>query len=316
LEFYRIADDKLVIVDEMAVLKSPLVDLVAELSSDINLGSVALQTADANAPFYLSATVAGDAPISKAIDNDPSTYYGSTWGSEVGHHHYWQVDLADAANLSEFKFSYINRANGSDVPTKINVQGSNDGETFTDIVVLTDGLPSAGGATYNSATITNNGYRYLRFEVPSTTNNFSFPENVEQEVTIAVAEFRLKYTAVEDYSAKDKAILDAIAAAQEVIDNPSATEEDINTAFVNLKMASVEKPSYPFTVTTNDAEPVVYALKSGRTNDGLEWWYTYDSSDGKISLTQYTAAQTQLWYFKEVVTSDYKYALQLFPYTG
>ncbi len=313
LEFYPLAESNLVVVDELAVLKTPLVELVAQTSSNINLGSITLQTTDPNAPFYLSATVQGDAPISAAIDNNPATHYGSTWGSAVGHHHYWQVDLVDAANLEEFKFSYITRDNGKDIPTKINVQGSTDGVTFTDIVVLTEELPTAGGVTYNSATIANDGYRYIRFEVPSTTTNFSAAGNAEQEVTISVAEFRLKYADVNDYSAKDKAIVEAIAAAQEVIDNPAATEEDINNAWVNLKMASLEKPTYPFTVTTDDSNPVVYAIKSGR---GEGFWYTYDATDGKIALSPYTAAQTQLWYFKEVVTEDYKYALQLFPYTG
>ena len=227
--------------------EKPLLDALNELSTLVNNAKqelsnkhkVALQTTDANAPFYLSATVQGDAPISAAIDNNPATYYGSTWGSTVGHHHYWQVDLVEATNLEEFTFSYITRANGKDTPTKINVQGSTDGVTFTDIVVLTEELPTAGGVTYNSATIANNGYRYIRFEVPSTTTNFSAAENVEQEVTIAIAEFSLIDANLNNYSAGDKNKLNAISAAEEVLNADNNTLQSVQTAIETFNAAMV-----------------------------------------------------------------------------
>lgn len=227
--------------------EKPLFDALNELSTLVNNAKqelsnkhkVALQTTDANAPFYLSATVQGDAPISAAIDNNPATYYGSTWGSEVGHHHYWQVDLADAANLEEFTFSYITRANGKDTPTKINVQGSTDGVTFTDIVVLTEELPTAGGVTYNSATIANNGYRYIRFEVPSTTTNFSAAGNVEQEVTISIAEFSMIDANLNNYSVNDKNKLNAISAAEEVLNADNNTLKTVQDAIDALNAAMV-----------------------------------------------------------------------------
>ena len=227
--------------------EKPLLDALNELSTLVNNAKqelsnkhkVALQTTDANAPFYLSATVHGDAPISAAIDNNPATYYGSTWGSEVGHRHYWQVDLADAANLEEFTFSYITRANLNDTPTKINVQGSADGTTFTDIVVLTDGLPTTGGATYNSAKIVNNGYRYIRFEVPSTVNNYSAPGKPDQEVTVSIAEFSLSDANVDNYSAVDKNKANAISAAEEVLNADNNTLQSVQTAIEAFNAAMV-----------------------------------------------------------------------------
>lgn len=311
LEFYPIAQDNLVLVDLMEVKKQPLVDLISEVKR--GLGSLPLQTTDSNAPFYLSATVQGDAPISAAIDNNPATHYGSTWGSEVGHHHYWQVDLADASNLEEFTFSYITRANGSDTPTKINVQGSTDGEAFTDIVVLTDGLPTAGGSTYASAKISNDGYRYIRFEVPSTTNNYSKPEKPEQEVTIAIAEFSLFTLDENQYSEKDKELKAVIDAAQQVVDDMGATEEQINEAIKNIRIATLVKPTYPFTITTDDSQPALYTIKSGR---GEGYWYTYDEEDGMIALQAFTGGTNQQWYFKEVITEDFNCYLQLLPVLG
>ncbi len=65
----------------------------------------------------------------------------------------------------------------------------------------------------------------------------------------------------------------------------------------------------PVQLTTNDAAPFYYALKSGRTG---EFWYTYDSSDGKISLGANTGADIQLWFFKGLY-QDGKLCVQLYP---
>ena len=297
-------------VDEKTSLKM----LIREVEAGVILGKMPLQVENASAAYYLSATVQGDAPISKAIDNDPSTYYGSTWSSEVGSHHYWQVDLGEGVSLSSFVISYITRANGSDTPTQINVKGSANGIDFSNSIATLTELPSTGGASYTSEEIANpEGYRYIRFEVPSTTNNFSYPENPEQEVTISLAEFSLISKDAETWTEEDKELKKLIDDATAVANDPAATEGDILAAYASLKMLTVEKPVYPFTVTTDEANPVLYAIKSGR---GDAYWYTYDANDRKISLAQYTATNAQLWYFKQVVTADFAYALQLCPYLG
>ncbi len=221
--------------DAINTLTTLVTDAKKELVSKHKL---TLQTTDVNAPFYLSATEQGDAPISAANDNNPGTYYGSTWGSTVGHHHYWQVDLADAANLEEFKFSYITRANGKDTPTQINVQGSVDGEEFTDILVL-EGLPTAGGSLYVSEAIANEGYRYIRFEVPSTTTNFSAAGDATQEVTIAIAEFFLLNVNSDSYTAHDQNVDNAIVAAEAVLNASNNTLQSVQTAIDEFNAALV-----------------------------------------------------------------------------
>ena len=67
--------------------------------------------------------------------------------------------------------------------------------------------------------------------------------------------------------------------------------------------------SLPVQLTTNDAVPFYYALKTGRPG---EFWYTYDSSDGKISLGPNTDTDTQLWFFKGLY-QDGKLCVQLYP---
>ena len=212
--------------------KSALKAKISEYKSKVVC--IPLQTSDPKGAFYLSATEHGDAPIDKMIDGKADTYYGSTWGSVVGHRHYWQVDLVDASALPEFTFEYITRANGNDSPTQIDIKGSKDGSQFTDIVSLKDGLPTTGGTSYKSATISNSeGYRYIRFEIPSTANNYSAAGNAEQEVTISLAEFALFKTEA-NYSDADKFILSQVKEAQEVVDDENASQAEVDAALAAL----------------------------------------------------------------------------------
>ena len=77
-----------------------------------------------------------------------------------------------------------------------------------------------------------------------------------------------------------------------------------------------EKPKYPFTLTSDDANPKLYAIKSGR---GDAYWYTYvtEGDDaGKIALAAYTGDNLQKWYFKEVASDKNAFGLQLYPAAG
>ncbi len=71
----------------------------------------------------------------------------------------------------------------------------------------------------------------------------------------------------------------------------------------------------PYILTTDDNSPVLYAIKSGRTNEDKEWWYTYDASDAKIALKEFKAEDTQYWYFK-AAEQDGLLRVQLYPYAG
>ena len=73
--------------------------------------------------------------------------------------------------------------------------------------------------------------------------------------------------------------------------------------------------SLPFTITTDDNAPALYAIKSGRNNDSKEWYYTYDAEDAKIALTQFTGEDTQYWYFK-AAAQDGLLRIQIYPYAG
>ena len=225
---------------EMIAAKKALSEEIAQVSA--TLGALPLQTENPEGAYYLTATLPGDAPVSAAIDNNPATHYGSTWSVEIGSHHYWQVDLGETVSLESFVFSYVTRSGNAsnDTPTQINIKGSADGVNFDNtIVTLTkedDDLPGYGGNSYKSAVVENLGnYRFIRFEVPSTDKNYSYPSKPDQEVTIAIAEFRLFVGDESMWSEKDRVINAAIEAAQEVLDDENATVSELNDATVTLR---------------------------------------------------------------------------------
>lgn len=81
--------------------------------------------------------------------------------------------------------------------------------------------------------------------------------------------------------------------------------EDAGSTFVT-------EEAIPVKLTIGESTPIYYALKTGRDWDSKEWWYNYDSTDGKISLTQFDGSDTQWWYFKGTLI-DKKVHVQLVP---
>ena len=311
VEFYAIPTEDLIVYGPVAVAKLELESYIAEVSA--SLGKIALQTTDANAAGYLSSCGSASAEGNvedKMIDGKNDTFYGSPWQSSVGQEHYWQVDLGEGVALSEFVFNYVTRNGGTNSPSRITVLGSTDGSTFDATLSTIENLPDEGGARYESEVISNpDAYRYLRFQAYDDEKDWAM--NDGKETTIAIAEFELISKDEAIWSEQDKAIKAAVDAAQTVLNSDDATVEAIAEALHNVKMAAVVMPEYPFTVTTDDENPVLYAIKSGR---GDAYWYTYDDADGMIALSQYTGATKQWWFFKAVVTEDYQYAVQLYPY--
>lgn len=115
--------------------------------------------------------------------------------------------------------------------------------------------------------------------------------------------------------------------------NANTNSYDANTymAFTENGLASISsetyenenlyqweiRSGYPFNLTTDNADPAAYRIKTGRTINSKEWWYTYGNDDDKISLTQFTDADWKqyYWFFKEIKENGIYY-LQLYPYAG
>lgn len=105
------------------------------------------------------------------IDNDPTTYfhtnYGSGSNSTDGKNHYLAVDLGEGKSLNSVQINWLNRnTSGTNAavtnPTSVKVDGSNDGSSWTTITTLSS-LPSSSGEAYASPVISDgNDYRYYR----------------------------------------------------------------------------------------------------------------------------------------------------------
>lgn len=124
----------------------------------------------------------------KMIDNDPGTFYHSTWGSGTytpltwydgatygdGTSQWPYMQIALANPLSRIKFSYITRPQTSSgyCPLSFILQGSNDGNNWNDIKTFTsekDDLPTTPSTEYTSPILNLGGsYKYLRLQLTAS----------------------------------------------------------------------------------------------------------------------------------------------------
>ena len=105
------------------------------------------------------------------VDGVYESFFHSTWhaSNDPQADHYLQAELSGVTQ--EFYFYFKKRSqNNNNRPSTIVVSGSNDGEEFTEITTISEGLPT--GATpidYLSAKISADvAYKYIRFTVPTT----------------------------------------------------------------------------------------------------------------------------------------------------
>ena len=115
------------------------------------------------------------------IDGNYTTFFHSGYGNTIGSgSHYLQADLGKA--VKSFRFYFKKRSqNNANRPTKITIEGSNDGDTWVEVKVISNGLPTdAAVADYYSEEITSaTAYQHYRFTVNTTSNNtvfFTFSE--------------------------------------------------------------------------------------------------------------------------------------------
>ena len=246
------------------------------------------------------------------LDNNPLTFIHSNWHDKSSEKDYLEVYLGEGKGVSLFRFSEITRSGASyDFAASIEILGSKDGESFVPVTTV-KGLPTTAGASYTSPVIEcDPSYIYLRFVV--TGSNYA-----ANRPYFHMAEFDL-YSIETNKASVNRAFFyvalnDEIAKAKEYIKNVEVANIDASKTILENFIANNSK-TYPFALKTDEGAPVLYAIKSGRTNANKGWWYTYDTSDGKIALTQFTKDDKQYWYFKEAVKNGNLY-LELYPKGG
>ena len=314
--FYTVADAKEVSLEKMVTLNEAVESAESVLTSaGYSCTPVALQSKDANGAGFISCSNIDPQEgnnMEYLIDNNPSTFIHSNWHSISSEKDYFEVFLGEGNGLSLFYFSEITRSGvANDFASTIEIFGSADGKTYVPVATVT-GLPASAGAEYSSPAIASKPeYIYLRFVV--TGSNYA-----ANRPYFHMAEFDLYSVEISDAMVGRFPIcsaLDAtVAAAREAVENLNISNMDALKQNIAIYAERIQR-TYPFTLTTDVGNPALYAIKSGRTDNGKGWWYTYDDTEGKIQLTQFSMANTQYWYFKEVVKNANLY-LELYPYAG
>ncbi len=110
--------------------------------------------------------------LDKLLDENPSTFFHSTWGSgayeklPLDQNTYIDIELPE--DVSSIQFSYTNRGKEDYYPVSLCLYASTDGKNWTmiqDFTVDDDGLPTAPLAVYQSPTLhLGKAYSYLRLE--------------------------------------------------------------------------------------------------------------------------------------------------------
>lgn len=167
--------------------------------------------------FTSNAKESSEGSYDALVDGEYTTYFHSTWSGSADADHYLQVALPDA--VQDFYIYFKKRSqNNNNRPTDIIVSGSNDGEAFTQITEINEGLPT--GATpidYISAKVSGaEAYTYLRFTIIDT-NNHAVDKSAEGHKFFTFSEF---------YILPSNALTDA-AAPLMVADYTDLEDEDV-----------------------------------------------------------------------------------------
>ena len=155
--------------------------IVEEANFQATFEAITLQTTDKAAAGYLTSNAIqqGEGSIAHLIDGitgDKDNYFHSTYSdygkSEDGLDHYLLVDLGEGASIADFNFNYHTRTGAAnDYPVNILIEGSKDGETFTEIGKVS-GIAARGDESFTSPMFTaEEGCRYVRFMVTKTSTD-------------------------------------------------------------------------------------------------------------------------------------------------
>ncbi|MDE7166507.1 MAG: discoidin domain-containing protein [Bacteroidaceae bacterium] len=157
-------------------------------------------------------------------DRDYATFFHSSWRTTApDEDHYLQAELPEAKNDLIFYFKKRS-TNNNNRPTAITISASKDGENFTDITSITEGLPTdANVIDYTSTKIDlGDSYNFLRFTVTATNTGAT----ANGHVFFTFSEFYIMNGELENYWN----ISDWTALTDEDIANINALDEQINAA--------------------------------------------------------------------------------------
>ncbi|WP_163717687.1 discoidin domain-containing protein [Mangrovibacterium lignilyticum] len=128
-----------------------------------------------------------EGPIANLLDGDIYSFFHTRWSSpQIPMPQYIQIDLNEP--IDDFQFYFVNRAWSQVGAEIVEVQVSNDGETWETVQTISAGLPSAGYADYTSQIFrmdhTFTHFRYNVVQTYGSRNYFNMAEFSLYDVTI------------------------------------------------------------------------------------------------------------------------------------
>ena len=241
--------------------------ILAEAELSVIENELPLQVTDATAAAYIWSNnpESSEGPIAQLVDGIAldGNFFHTNWHGGGEDPHYIEVDLGEGNELAEFSFKYTTRfAVANDYPDAIQILGSNDKETYTEVYNVTSGLPQTSGAQWASNIISSEtAYRYLRFVVTAERIYWHMSEFDIITNEISVAE---KYTAVASEVAALKNTCDAHAGnATYGIAKLNAAAAAINAIVeaINAGITEVPTPA-PFEVVSYTPTEAVESLET------------------------------------------------------
>ena len=273
--------------------------------------------------FYSNAKEPSEGSYEALLDGTYETFFHSSWSVSVEGTHYLQAELS--APTQKFQFYFKKRSqNNNNRPTTIVISASNDGENFTEIQTINEGLPTSDAVIDSLSDVIDLGaaYKYVRFTIPETNNG----QKKGDHVFFTFSEFYLlpnnpTFEAALDYWKQGKS---AFSLTENDIAAINQIEYDLNNALVDVTYQVKFNDAIVATATAqvepNSAPSLPESLKRDfvtfsdpdinvitKTDNVVTYTATWDESIFKIS-TDYENAQWQnmsmrgTWY----VTTDQK----------
>ena len=314
----NIKDADVVDREQLAGLIATMEELLAETTNTIAQGTLALQCTDEKAPLYIKLSRVGDGSVANMIDkNDDGTantgtYVGTAWGDGIADYtHYVQVYLGEKNILGDLTFGYATRKSdhSTERPEAIKVLGSDDGEHYTEIALIDEGLATGAGEQWTLQTplAVYAKYSYIRFAVKSGVNSFHMsdfnlytngltsvnnnysPSDIANYLPAALREYNnsknvaATYITTDSYSALVESLQAQIDALQGVIDANVDDRTELtglieNTKYLVTEVAVVDETESKIALqcTDENASYYLYCNAPGKTNN-------YDGDDKGVT---------------------------------
>ena len=137
------------------------------------------------------------------IDGNYETFFHSGYNGTIGTgSHYLQASLSKPVKAFRFYFKK-RKQNNANRPTKITIEGSNDGIEWSEVKVIDAGFPTSNDVLdyYSDVVTTETSYQHLRFTVNNTNGGTVFYTFSEFYILPEYAKVTEAFNAVRNYRA-------------------------------------------------------------------------------------------------------------------